>query len=125
MGNIKINSVLTNDLGEKTAVDVVGEHDSDNNIIYYENNILVTLVISQESVRVKREHPDYELTLYFEQGRITQTEYILRSLNSVMTIEIFTDILEIEEGKIRIIYSLSLNNQSMGKFEYIISFVGC
>ncbi len=123
MKNVKISSVLTNELDEKSYCNVIGTYDEQNNVLdYYDSNIRVTVLIDHNLVCMFRDHPEYNLSLNFDREKTMKTKYLLKATNMNLNIEVKTINLVSTENIINIKYILYLNEQNMGVFNYKLCF---
>ena len=93
-----------------------------NKIVYYENDICVTLTKQENIVRLVRKQKDYELEMTFQKGYKTEVVYnsLKESLKTYLQVE--TNVLEWENDRVRIDYRLYPTNELFSyqlKFEVI------
>lgn len=93
-----------------------------NKIVYYENDICVTLTKQENIVRLVRKQKDYELEMTFQKGYKTEVIYnsLKESLKTYLQVE--TNVLEWENDRVRIDYRLYPTNELFSyqlKFEVI------
>lgn len=93
-----------------------------NKIVYYENDICVTLTKQENIVRLVRKQKDYELEMTFQKGY--KTEVIYNSLKECLKtyLQVETNVLEWENDRVRIDYRLYPTNELFSyqlKFEVI------
>lgn len=93
-----------------------------NKIVYYENDICVTLTKQENIVRLVRKQKDYELEMTFQKGYKTEVIYnsLKESLKTYLQLE--TNVLEWENDRVRINYRLYPTNELFSyqlKFEVI------
>lgn len=93
-----------------------------NKIVYYENDICVTLTKQENIVRLVRKQKDYELEMTFQKGYKTEVIYnsLKESLKTYLQLE--TNVLEWENDRVRIDYRLYPTNELFSyqlKFEVI------
>ena len=93
-----------------------------NKIVYYENDICVTLMKQENIVKLVRKHKDYELEMTFQKGYKTEVIYnsLKESLKTYLQVE--TNVLEWENDRVRIDYRLYPNDELFSyqlKFEVI------
>ena len=90
-----------------------------NKIVYYENDICVTLTKQENIVRLVRKQKDYELEMTFQKGYKTEVIYnsLKESLKTYLQVE--TNVLEWENDRVRIDYRLYPTNEL---FSYQLKF---
>ena len=93
-----------------------------NKIVYYENDICVTLTKQENIVRLVRKRKDYELEMTFQKGYKTEVIYnsLKESLKTYLQLE--TNVLEWENDRVRIDYRLYPSDELFSyqlKFEVI------
>ena len=93
-----------------------------NKIVYYENDICVTLTKQENIVRLVRKQKDYELEMTFQKGY--KTEVIYNSLKESLKtyIQVETNVLEWENDRVKIDYRLYPSDELFSyqlKFEVI------
>ena len=93
-----------------------------NKIVYYENDICVTLTKQENIVRLVRKRKDYELEMTFQKGY--KTEVIYNSLKESMKtyLQLETNVLEWENDRVKIDYRLYQSDELLSyqlKFEVI------
>lgn len=93
-----------------------------NKIVYYENDICVTLTKQENIVRLVRKQEDYELEMTFQKGYKTEVIYnsLKESLKTYLQVE--TNVLEWENDRVRIDYRLYPSDELFSyqlKFEVI------
>lgn len=93
-----------------------------NKIVYYENDICVTLMKQENIVKLVRKHKEYELEMTFRKGYETEVVHnsLKESLKTYLQVE--TNVLEWENDRVRIDYRLYPTNELFSyqlKFEVI------
>ena len=93
-----------------------------NKIVYYENDICVTLMKQENIVKLVRKHKEYELEMTFRKGYKTEVVHnsLKESLKTYLQVE--TNVLEWENDRVRIDYRLYPTNELFSyqlKFEVI------
>ena len=93
-----------------------------NKIVYYENDICVTLTKQENIVRLVRKQKDYELEMTFQKGYKTEVIYnsLKESLKTYLHVE--TNVLEGEHDRVKIDYRLYPSDELFSyqlKFEVI------
>lgn len=122
LAKIKLNAKVINQSEENTF-----SYQGDglllkNKIVYYENDICVTLTKQENIVRLVRKQKDYELEMTFQKGYKTEVIYnsLKESLKTYLQVE--TNVLEWENDRVRIDYRLYPTNELFSyqlKFEVI------
>lgn len=122
LAKIKLNAKVINQSEENTF-----SYQGDglllkNKIVYYENNICVTLTKQENIVRLVRKQKDYELEMTFQKGYKTEVIYnsLKESLKTYLQLE--TNVLEWENDRVRIDYRLYPSDELFSyqlKFEVI------
>lgn len=122
MAKIKLNAKVINQSEENTF-----SYQGDglllkNKIVYYENDICVTLTKQENIVRLVRKQKDYELEMTFQKGYKTEVIYnsLKESLKTYLQLE--TNVLEWENDRVRIDYRLYPSDELFSyqlKFEVI------
>ncbi len=88
----------------------------DNKITYYEDDIKVSLVLSDE-IMLKRSNDEYELELIFTNKNDSEGKYILKKDNLSLPLYIITDKIIVDNNLIVINYQI--DNE---KFEFKLEF---
>ena len=93
-----------------------------NKIVYYENDICVTLTKQDNIVRLVRKQKDYELEMTVQKGYKTEVIYnsLKESLKTYLQVE--TNVLEWENDRVKIDYRLYPSDELFSyqlKFEVI------
>jgi len=83
-----------------------------NKITYKENNIIVTILISNNRIEMNRTCNEYKINLLFEKNKRTMSTYNVFGAPKVFELETFTRVLKTEENEIKIEYELEGNNFS-------------
>ena len=122
MAKIKLNAKVINQ-SEKNTFSYHGDGLLlKNKIVYYENDICVTLMKQENIVKLVRKHKEYELEMTFRKGY--QTEVVHNSLKESLKtyLQVETNVLEWENDRVRIDYRLYPTNELFSyqlKFEVI------
>ena len=122
MAKIKLNAKVINQ-SEKNTFSYHGDGLLlKNKIVYYENDICVTLMKQENIVKLVRKQKDYELEMTFQKGYKTEVIYnsLKESLKTYLQVE--TNVLEWENDRVRIDYRLYPTNELFSyqlKFEVI------
>ena len=88
-----------------------------NKITYQNDNILVTVLIDDNKITMKRISDEYNIILSFEEKNNTKGEYFLNNSNLMLPLNIFTDKILVSEKKIEITYKIENN-----VFDFAIDF---
>lgn len=121
MSKINISTILNsieNGINNYNGVGIL----KDNEIIFYENNIKVVIIINDNTVCLKRIHDDYIIELPFENSLTKNGIYDIKSDGMQIPIEVTTNVLNVEEGSIHIEYKLILGGVNQGSFVYDIKY---
>ena len=122
MAKIKLKAKVVNQ-GEKNTFSYHGDGLLlKNKIVYYENDICVTLMKQENIVKLVRKHKEYELEMTFRKGYKTEVVHnsLKESLKTYLQVE--TNVLEWENDRVRIDYRLYPTNELFSyqlKFEVI------
>ena len=82
-----------------------------NKITYQEDKIMVTILISDNKIIVKRVENDYQILLEFEQQKNNTSKYFINNDNLWLPLDTFTDKILVDDSSIRIKYELKLDNK--------------
>ena len=110
MGKINLSASLISE-DEKLKIETSGIK-TDKKIVYKENNITVTILISNNRIEMNRTCNEYKINLLFEKNKKTMSTYNVFGALKVFELETFTRVLEIEENEIKIEYEIEGNNFS-------------
>ena len=122
LAKIKLKAKVVNQ-GEKNTFSYHGDGLLlKNKIVYYENDICVTLMKQENIVKLVRKHKEYELEMTFRKGYKTEVVHnsLKESLKTYLQVE--TNVLEWENDRVRIDYRLYPTNELFSyqlKFEVI------
>lgn len=122
LAKIKLNAKVINQ-SEKNTFSYHGDGLLlKNKIVYYENDICVTLMKQENIVKLVRKHKEYELEMTFRKGYKTEVVHnsLKESLKTYLQVE--TNVLEWENDRVRIDYRLYPTNELFSyqlKFEVI------
>ena len=83
-----------------------------NKIIYKENDVSVTIYTDSNKICIKRVSKDYDIELFFDEGKKTISNYRLFGANKVFELETFTKKILLSDKFINIDYILEENNFS-------------
>lgn len=89
----------------------------DNQIIYNDGNIKVTLLLKSNKIEMKRITKEYEIRMFFDINQETKGTYNILDLNLVMDLFVTTKKLEIKDNTIVIVYSLKINDEFIGNYD--------
>lgn len=104
MSKIKIKTTINN---EKFLFKGIKNQ---NKIIYKDNDVLVTIDISNTIV-LTRENLDFKLQLTFDQNKETIGSYLLKMCNNYLELKVKTKKLVIESKFIEIIYIINNSDE--------------
>ena len=121
MSKINISTILNSIENGITKYNGVGML-KNNEIIFYENNIKVVVIINDGTVYLKRIHDDYIIELPFENSLTKSGIYDIKSDGMQIPIEVTTSVLNVEAGSIHIEYNLILGGVNQGSFVYDIKY---
>ena len=121
MSKINISTILNSIENGITKYNGVGML-KNNEIIFYENNIKVVVIINDDTVYLKRIHDDYIIELPFENSLTKSGIYDIKSDGMQIPIEVTTNVLNVEAGSIHIEYNLILGGVNQGSFVYDIKY---
>lgn len=97
--------------GEKK--EAIGGILRENEIIYYEDKILVTLKLFPNKIELRRKCEDYEITFPFEKELTTIGIYDIKCNGMKLEMSIETILLEVEDASISIQYRLLENKENI------------
>ncbi len=89
-----------------------------NNILFYDNGIKVTVELSLDKVILTRCSSNYNLRLIFDKYKKTETTYEIKELGQFIKLETITSDLNISKNKIKINYDLYMNGEYSDNFIY-------
>ena len=115
----KINCVINLKEDDKIVMDmkeVIGIKNN-NKITFKDDGIIVTIIIDNNKIMMKRVSRDYELTLEFQEKTNTTGKYFLNNDNLWLPIEVFTDKILVSENCVEVDYYIDKIN-----FNFKISF---
>ena len=113
MGKINLKANLISDL-ENMIIETSGIK-TNNKIVYKENNITVSILISNNKIEMNRTCNEYKINLVFENKKKTISTYQVFGMPKTFDLETKTNKLIIDDNKIEIIYELEGNN-----FKYLL-----
>lgn len=116
MAKIKLQFTLKNNTEkEKHHCETTGIL-KENKILFQENDIMVTILIKENKVEMKRNHEEYSLYIPLQKG-INEEGYYNVYKVSKMNIKTKTETLKITKNSIKSIYDLYINEQFIGNFK--------
>ena len=92
---------------------------NNNTIIYFEDNLKVTIVITDD-IKIIRENDEYILEMLFKDSQTTNNKFILKENNYALDLPITTKKLQINKDKIEIEYEV---NDLKNKFTVYILYL--
>ncbi len=92
----------------------------DNNITYYDNGSLISLLIKQNKVILRKNNKDIKLNLEFEKDKSLTGFYFIKDLNIKIKAKAKTKKLKINDNSIKIEYDLFMNDEFSDSFIYNI-----
>lgn len=123
MKEVKIRSIITNSENETSNLETKGEYDvNEKTITYSEAELINTVYIFEDCVKIIRKNEDYNLNLEFRLNEKIKCNYEIKSVDLNVDLLVTTKKLEIEETYIYIDYELSSEDEIMGTFEYKLIF---
>lgn len=93
---------------------------SSNKIVYKENNIHVTILNHNNTINMKRKHPEYLIEMTFEIGKVCKGKYFVEELGSFIELETNTSLLVYDNSKIEIEYELTMDKELVGHFYFLL-----
>lgn len=115
----KINCVINLKEDDKIVMDnkeVIGIKSGDK-ITFKDDEVIVTIIIDNNKIMMKRVNKEYELNLEFEEEINTTGKYFLNNDNLWLPIEVFTDKILVSEKSVEVDYYIDKIN-----FNFKISF---
>lgn len=115
----KISCVINLKEDDKIVIDkkeVIGIK-NDNKITFKDDDIIVTIIVNNNRIMMKRVNKEYELNLEFEERINTVGKYFLNNDNLWLPIEVFTDKILVSEKSVEVDYYIDKIN-----FNFKISF---
>lgn len=115
----KINCVINLKEDGKIVIDEkeVKGIKSNKKITFKDDDLIVTIMVDNNKIMMKRANKEYELNLEFEEGKNTTGKYFLNNDNLWLPIEIFTDTILVSENCVEVDYYIDKIN-----FNFKISF---
>lgn len=93
-----------------------------NKIIYYENDVKVTIILEENMVTLLRETNEYRLTLLFEKEKETMGKYQMKNFPMELDTQVKTLLLEQTEHSLRLKYHLTLGTEEIGDFTFLLEY---
>ena len=115
----KINCVINLKEDDKIVIDkkeVMGIKNG-NKITFKDDDLIVTIMVDNNKIMMKRANKEYELNLEFEEGINKTGKYFLNNANLWLPIEVFTDKILVSEKSVEVDYYIDKIN-----FNFKISF---
>lgn len=109
MSKIMVNSKVSSDNENDVLTSTYGIR-NENLITYKDNNVFVNILLSNDSVFIKRECDEFILKLTFKENSKCFGSYFIKDINSNLEVFSKTKKLLIENNKIYIEYELYINN---------------
>jgi len=103
--NLKENNSIVFKKVELTGVKV------NNKISYRENGIMVTILLSDNKIIMKRVKDDSKILLEFEEGKTSTGKYFINNSDLWLPLNTFTDTILVDDSYIRIEYQLDLDDK--------------
>ena len=92
-----------------------------NKMTYKENEIMVTILLDDNKIIMKREGLDYLINLEFEENNNTIGKYFINNGNLWLPLDTFTDTILVDDSNIKLEYQLKLDDTPT-KFLFEIKF---
>lgn len=89
----------------------------DNQILYNDGNIKVTLLLNDNKIEMKRVTKEYKIKMFFDLNNETKGTYDILDLNLAMDLFITTKKLEIGKNNIALVYDLKINDEFIGNYD--------
>mgnify|MGYP001152065192 CR=1 FL=1 len=118
---VKISTLLKTDECNSIPYQCIGML-KDNQLLFYENKVRVTITMQGDSVFMKRVHPDYVLSMQFTNSLTNEGIYDIKCDSVQMVVEVFTSVLEVKNGSLHVEYNLVLGGENQGMFIYDITY---
>lgn len=94
---------------------------SGNKISYKENDVIVTILVNNNKIMMKRRSADYEIHFQFEEKSNTVGKYFINNSDLWLPLDTFTDKIVVDDSSIRVNYQLKLNEKPQ-KFLFEIKY---
>lgn len=94
----------------------------ENKIIYYENDVKVTIILEKNMITLLRETNEYRLRLLFEEGKTIVGEHQMKEFPMLFDAKVTTHLLEKTEKSMQIKYHLTLGTEEVGDFTFLLEY---
>lgn len=84
---------------------------SGNKISYKENEIIVTILLEDNKIIMKRKSLEYEIYLEFVEKNNSTSKYFLNNNNLWLPLDTFTDKIVVDDSSIKLEYQLKLDKK--------------
>lgn len=84
---------------------------SGNKISYKENEIIVTILLEDNKIIMKRKSIEYEIYLEFVEKNNSTSKYFLNNNNLWLPLDTFTDKIVVDDSSIKLEYQLKLDKK--------------
>ena len=121
MARIHVSTKLNSSDNGITSYDGYGIL-KDDKIVFYEENIKVSIEYRDNTLNIERSSDEYRITLSFENSLTKDGMYDIKCDSMYIPISVMTNLLEVSDGNIHIEYSLELGGESQGNFVYDIEY---
>ena len=108
MGKINLKANIISD--EENMIIETSGIKTNNKIVYKENNITVSILISNNKIEMNRTCNEYKINLVFEKNKKSISTYQVFGMPKTFDLETTTKKLNIEDKKLEIAYELEGNN---------------
>ena len=95
---------------------------NDDKIKYIDNNVTVVLKLEEDGIIINRRSDEYDILLPLRKGCTTKGVYNIKKIGH-LNLDVKTNDIYISKEKIKVDYTMILDNVSKSDFEYIIEFV--
>lgn len=117
---IRVTSeLLGNDVPHKIETDGLLHN---NKIIYYENDVKVTIILEENVVTLLRESNEYQLTFPFEENKKTVGMHKIKTFPMEIEAIIETRLLERDDHQLKLEYHLVLGTEDCGNFTFLLEY---
>lgn len=117
-----MSNLKQKDTNTDHKVETTGIFNDNNELIYYDGDIIVTLIKKLNKIDMKRKSNDYEIELSFSGNSTTKGYYRLLNLNSCLELNILTKRLNIDDNKILIEYQLIMEETNIQNYLFSIEY---
>lgn len=94
----------------------------ENKIIYYENDVKVTIILSENVITLLRETNEYQLMLLFEEGKTLMGYNQMKEFPMRLSAKVKTNLLKQTDTSIEIKYHLTLGTEEVGDFTFFLEY---